>query len=124
MKKIFLIVLACLFVFGCETNKKEKGVKYFYSNYQDFALYLGSRGKHHIKSVIFTGNYMVIKYSYKNGELSGYIKPNGNYTGTYRTSSSTGDFTLKFDESGSAIGDWSCSNCFISVSDSLAIVPK
>ena len=97
------------------------GVRYFYQNFDEFKINLGSSyGTHRIKSVSLSGNYMVVKYAYKNGVLRGNIEPNGSYTGTYSTSSTDGDFDLRFQTDGTAYGSWNSTSSFLSFSGNLS----
>lgn len=89
------------------------GAWYFYNNYSEFKVCLGdSYGCHTIKSVYFDGSTMKVRYEYKNGVLSGSVSSNGSYTGTYRTSSTSGPFDLLFRTDGTGQGSWSSSGFF------------
>ena len=97
------------------------GAAYFYYNYDEFSINLGGDfGSHRIKSVTLDGNYMKVKYAFKNGVLRGNIESNGSFSGTYSTSSTSGDFDLRFETDGTAYGSWSSTSSFLSFSGDLS----
>ena len=101
------------------------GAAYFYNNFDEFVINLGGNyGSHRIKSVTLEGNYMKVRYAYKNGVLRGNIEPNGSYTGTYSTNSTSGEFDLRFETDGTAYGSWSSKGGFINFSGDLAFEKK
>ena len=141
MKVKFIFLLSVLFIglYSCNDSSSSNssnatqtysepaprtrmdGVAYFYNNFDEFKINLGSNyGSHRIKSVTLDGNYMKVRYAYKNGVLRGNIEPNGSYTGSYTTSSTSGTFDLRFQTDGTAFGSWQSEGGFMTFSGSLA----
>lgn len=97
------------------------GAAYFYHNFDEFEINLGGDyGSHRIKSVTLNGNNMKVSYAYKNGVLRGSIEPNGSFTGSYSTSSTSGKFDLRFNTDGTAYGSWNSEGGFLTFNGSMA----
>jgi len=132
-----ILLISFMFLFSCDNSNSSSsssqsyaepapktrmdGAAYFYNNYDEFRINLGGDyGSHRIKSVSLEGNYMKVKYAYKNGVLRGKIEPNGSFSGTYSTSSTSGDFDMRFRTDGSASGSWNSTGGFLNFSGSMA----
>lgn len=103
------------------TQTRIDGATYFYHNFDQFQINLGGDiGSHRIRSVTLNGTQMKVSYAYKNGVLRGIIEPNGSYTGSYSTSSTSGRFDLRFQTDGTAYGSWSTEGGIITLSGSMA----
>ena len=127
-RKLFYSIFTLICLIGnpslLEAQSRSNGVKQFYRNFQNYEICLGNiYGCHEITDVSFKDGFMVIHYTYKNGKLSGDVLLNGKFQGKYRTSSTMGEFYLRFSPDGTARGSWA-SKGFFSFSDKMSIDKK